>query len=384
MYATVFCSFLPPASEGWGKVIFTARVRTYDGRSCFHRCVSVQLSGGAGGGYPIPSLGRGVPHPRSGQGGVTPSHFQGGTPSQVQGGYPIPCLGGGSPSQVQGGTPFQVQGQYPIPGLGGTLSQFQGGYPISGPGGYPIPCLGGTLSQVQGGTPISGLGGYSIPCWGRGYPRPPRIASTCYSYVAGSMPLAFMQEDFLVSVCPHLWGGGETCPRFGWVGGTPSQVWVGGYPIPGRGGVPHLRSGWLGGGYPIPGLDGGGYLGYPPIRSGWWGGGGETYNLTIVIFFVGSGMSASSSNCHLPQAQNATLSCFYTIIWLLFTRRFNGTRTGRLFHIILVLCGNVPTTTVPTQGLFTTRLRSTTRGYIFSLSVHSVGGARSGKGYPFL
>ena len=36
--------------------IFTACVRTYDGRLCFHRCVSVQLCGG---GYPIPGLGRG-------------------------------------------------------------------------------------------------------------------------------------------------------------------------------------------------------------------------------------------------------------------------------------------------------------------------------------
>ena len=31
--------------------IFTAHVRTYDGRLCFHRCVSVQLSGG---GVPCP------------------------------------------------------------------------------------------------------------------------------------------------------------------------------------------------------------------------------------------------------------------------------------------------------------------------------------------
>ena len=27
---------------------------------------------------------------------------------------------------------------------------------------------------------------------------PPRIARTCYGYVAGGMPLAFTQEDFLV------------------------------------------------------------------------------------------------------------------------------------------------------------------------------------------
>ena len=40
------------------RTIFTARVRTYDGRLCFHRCVSVQ-----GGGVPGP--GRGGPRSRS-------------------------------------------------------------------------------------------------------------------------------------------------------------------------------------------------------------------------------------------------------------------------------------------------------------------------------
>ena len=79
------------------------------------------------------------------------------------GGYPISVLGRGVPHPRSrwGGTPSQVQVEgYPIPGLGG--------YPIPGPGGTP------------------------------GTPPPARIASTCYSYVAGGMPLAFMQEDFLV------------------------------------------------------------------------------------------------------------------------------------------------------------------------------------------
>ena len=57
--------------------IFNARVRTYDGRLFFHRCVSVQLSGGGGftpskvwvGGIPRPRS-RGIPHLRSGWGGV--------------------------------------------------------------------------------------------------------------------------------------------------------------------------------------------------------------------------------------------------------------------------------------------------------------------------
>ena len=54
--------FLPPASEGWGKVIFSV-------------CVSVHIDGERGGGRvphplmegtPFPGPGRGVPLPRSG------------------------------------------------------------------------------------------------------------------------------------------------------------------------------------------------------------------------------------------------------------------------------------------------------------------------------
>ena len=96
----------------------------------------------------------------------------GGTTSQVWvGGYPISGLGRGGPGGG-GGTPSQVQ---------------VGGYPIPGPG------RGGTPSQVQ-------VGGYPIPGPGRGVPvvPPPGIASTCYGYAAGGMPLAFTQEDFLV------------------------------------------------------------------------------------------------------------------------------------------------------------------------------------------
>ena len=51
----------------------------------------------------------------------------------------------------------------------------QGGYPVSGPGGYPIS--GGGVPAVA---------------------PPPGIASTCYYYAAGGMPVAFTQEDFLV------------------------------------------------------------------------------------------------------------------------------------------------------------------------------------------
>ena len=143
--------------QSWGcQPIITARIRSMTGRYCLHRCLSVNISGG-------------------------------GTPSQVWiGGYPISGLG-------RGGTPSQVQ---------------VGGYPISGLGGYPISGPGGTPSQVHRGYPISGLGGYPISGPGRGVPHlrsrgipivpPPGIASTCYGYAAGGMPLAFTQEDFLV------------------------------------------------------------------------------------------------------------------------------------------------------------------------------------------
>ena len=136
--------------------LITARVRTYDGRLCFHRCVSVQLSGG------------------------------GGTPSQVWvGGYPISGLGGGG---------------YPIPGPG------PGGYPVPGPGGYPIPSLGVYPIPGPQGYPIPGPGGYPIPGLGEvlRVPSPPnqvwiRQSSTAStSYAAGGVPLAFTQEDFLV------------------------------------------------------------------------------------------------------------------------------------------------------------------------------------------
>ena len=101
----------------------------------------------------------------------------GGTPSQVwPGGYPIPGLaGGGTAPDLGRGTP-------PRPGMG---------YP-PGPGtGYPPWAWDGVPPPPRHGT---------------GYPPPPPtwdIASTCY--VAGGMPLAFTQEDFLVcSVLKHF------------------------------------------------------------------------------------------------------------------------------------------------------------------------------------
>ena len=134
---------LPPASEGWGKVIVSV---------CPHL---------REGGFPVPRLGGGIPHPKS--------RWRG-TPSQVWvWGYPIPGLGGGNlVPGFGGGTSSQVWvGMYPIPGLGG-------GYPIPGWGGtpfqvwvgdIPIPGLGrGTPSQVWQGTPSQvWVGRYPIP-----------------------------------------------------------------------------------------------------------------------------------------------------------------------------------------------------------------------------
>ena len=107
--------------------------------STFGGGVGYPISGLDGGGYPISGLdGGGVPHPRSG--------WWGGTPSQV----------------------WMVEGGHPIPGLDG--------------GGYPVPPRSGWWEY-----PIPGLDGTGVST---------SIASTCY--IAGGMPLAFMQEDFLV------------------------------------------------------------------------------------------------------------------------------------------------------------------------------------------
>ena len=92
----------------------------------------------------------------------------------------------------RGGTPSQVWvGGYPIPGLGGGLP-----HPRSGWWGGGVP--GVPSGQVW---MVGGYLGYSPPArsrWGNLPPpiRQSSIASTCYT--AGGMPLAFMQEDFLV------------------------------------------------------------------------------------------------------------------------------------------------------------------------------------------
>ena len=98
---------------------------------------------------------------------------------------------GGTPSSWWGGTPLSRSG------WGVTPSSWWGYHPLprSGRGGYPI--------QLMGGTPFPGLDGWGIPPgkgvspW-QGYP-PQKTSTACTWYTAGGMPLAFTQEDFLVS-----------------------------------------------------------------------------------------------------------------------------------------------------------------------------------------
>ena len=174
------------------------------------------------------------------------------------------------------------------------------------------PCSrlgGGGVPTVQlmgaGHLPSSQLGwGGDLPTHlptyhsGVGTPPPARVGVPCphqqhskYLLHASGMPLAFMQEDFLVTTCirrmgegtvfslfvsPHLDGRGVSqpghdgggCPGHVWMvgGGYASQVWMvgGGIPWPGldSGGYPSQV--WMVGEGTQPGLDGGGYLEYPP------------------------------------------------------------------------------------------------------------------------
>ena len=196
---------LPPASEGLGKILFSA-------------CLSVHTS--TGGGYPLSQVWmvEGDTLARSGWWGGTParSGWGGGTQPGLDGGRRVlqPGLDGGwgrlpQPGLDGGGYPSQVWmvGGVPQPGLD------RGGYPPARSGWW-----GGTLARsgwVR--TPQPGLdgggGGYSSQVWmvaERGYPS-------------------------------QVWMVGCAPARSGWLVGYPSQVWiVGGTPQPGLdgGGVP--------------------------------------------------------------------------------------------------------------------------------------------------
>ena len=123
-------------------------------------------------GYPLCWSRWGYPFPRSRQGDTL---FP--DPGRR---YPFPGLGGGVP-------PFQVQVGVPPSQvwIGGSPSQ---GIPSHQQDGVP------TCPRLDGVPPVQDWMGYHTPIR-----RQSSIAST--SYVAGGMPLAFMQEDFLVSIC---------------------------------------------------------------------------------------------------------------------------------------------------------------------------------------
>ena len=113
----------------------------------------------------------------------------GGLPHPAGGGYPIPGLNWGYPILLMGGTPSKISmgGEYPrVP-----PTQDWMGYP-------PLSRTGWATS------PHPDLGWGTPPVQDWMYPLPPpvrrqiSIESTCY--VAGGMPLAFTQEDFLVQV----------------------------------------------------------------------------------------------------------------------------------------------------------------------------------------
>ena len=144
--------------------LITARIRRMGEGTVFSLFVSSHL----GGVLPQSGLG-GVPHLRSGRGG---------TPSQVWlGGYPIPGLGGRG---------------YPILGLDGVPPPTRSGWgtslPRPGMGYPPRPGTGNPPGTWEGLPPLQTWDWVPPPTWD--------IASTCY--VAGGMPLAFTQEDFLV------------------------------------------------------------------------------------------------------------------------------------------------------------------------------------------
>ena len=74
--------------------------------------------------------------------------------------------------------------------------------------GGGVPCLrfsggGGYLVSVKGKNFDTRFGLIHVQTgkknFCRGTPPPPRIARNCYGHAAGGMPLAFTQEDFLVT-----------------------------------------------------------------------------------------------------------------------------------------------------------------------------------------
>ena len=139
----------------------------------------------------------GVHHLRSGREGYTPSQVE-------KKGYPIP----GPDGRVPWGLPsVQDWMRYlPHPDLGWGYSWYphprlDGVPPQTWDGGTLHPRLDGVPTRPHPGYPsIQDWMGYPTPHpdLGWGYTPPISKASTCYA--AGSVPLAFTQEDFLVEI----------------------------------------------------------------------------------------------------------------------------------------------------------------------------------------
>ena len=133
----------------------------YEGRYCFYRCLSVNISG------------------------------EGGTPSgQPEEGYSIPAPGGGYPIQLTGGLP------HPRSRQGGTPSQVWTGVPpIQNWIGYPLSRTGwgNPLLRTEWDTPPP------QPSRTRWYTPPPLIRRQQHSeHLLRGMSLAFTQDFFVV------------------------------------------------------------------------------------------------------------------------------------------------------------------------------------------
>ena len=183
--------------------VITARVRsTREGNVLTSVCPSIHPSVHRGG-YPYPIMLCNISQNAMRQRGRTQSGTpQGGT--RPPGGYPDP------------------PGGYPDPPGGSGYPPGGSGYPPGGPGTPP----GGPGTPPGGlGTPLGGSG-VRVPPWGGSrvryppgggvrYPpgggtqsgTPPGQDRRSTHYTAGGMPLAFTQEDFLVSDCYYwtLW-----------------------------------------------------------------------------------------------------------------------------------------------------------------------------------
>ena len=161
-----------------------------DGRLCFHRsvCMYVQLSEDTPSqvrmrgatpsqvqrGYPIPGLDREIPHPRSRW--VVP-HLRSG--HEVP--HPRSRWRGGTPSQVWTGV-LHPRSRLGVPHLDQVPGQDGGTWAY-------------TQSRIRWGGGTPGWMGYSLSR--TRWCTPPPVGRQ--SYTAGGMPLAFTQEDFLVS-----------------------------------------------------------------------------------------------------------------------------------------------------------------------------------------